>query len=91
MTGHKVQGLTTDTIVLGDISKRHQYGSSGWLYVILSRVRTLQGLTTLTRLTEDPSKFKQRKYVLDEMQRLRQIEEKTLPRLATQHTQTEHP
>ncbi|KAI9555071.1 hypothetical protein GHT06_017586 [Daphnia sinensis] len=91
MTGHKVQGLTTDTIVLGDISKRHQYGSSGWLYVILSRVRTLQGLTTLTRLTEDSSKFKQRKYVLDEMQRLRQIEEKTLHRLSTQHTQTEHP
>ena len=81
MTGHKIQGQTVDSIILGDVSKHHQYGSTGWIYVILSRVRSIQGLITLIRLTEDPKKFKPRKHVVNEMERLRLIEKKTLQRL----------
>ena len=81
MTGHRVQGQTVDSIILGDISTHHQYGSTGWIYVILSRVRSLQGLVTLTRLVEDPKKFKPRKHVINEMERLRHIEQRTLRRL----------
>ena len=81
MTGHRVQGQTVDSIILGDISTHHQYGSTGWIYVILSRVRSLQGLVTLTRLVEDPKKFKPRKHVINEMERLRRIEQRTLRRL----------
>ena len=81
MTGHRVQGQTVDSIILGDISTHHQYGSTGWIYVILSRVRSLKGLVTLTRLVEDPKKFKPRKHVINEMERLRRIEQGTLRRL----------
>lgn len=46
VTGHKVQGKTMDNIVLGSISSIHQYGTTGWLYVVLSRVKKLSGLFT---------------------------------------------
>ena len=38
-TGHKLQGQTKDTIVVSDLF----YGSN-WMYVILSRVKTRNGL-----------------------------------------------
>ena len=53
----------------------------GWLYVVLSRVRTLEGLHTLVMLDPDPSKYKPRLNVIWEMERLRRIEQYTLQRV----------
>jgi hypothetical protein len=44
LTGHKTQGLTTDSIILACLAPKDKSGVSGWLYVILSRVKTIKGL-----------------------------------------------
>ena len=58
LTGHKIQGLTVDSIILGSISKGHRSGVSGWLYVVLSRVKTIEGLFLMEKIEEDPTKYK---------------------------------
>ena len=83
LTGHKVQGKTLDAIILGYLSKHHLYGSSGWIYVILSRVRKLSDFYTLTRLNTDVKKYKPRTHVIREMKRLSAIENVTIQRLKT--------
>ena len=40
ITGHKVQGATLKNIVVASW-KRHSSGMTGWLYVVLSRVKSL--------------------------------------------------
>ena len=47
VTGHKIQGRTLDAVILGSLSKIHKTGRSGWIYVVLSRVKTLNGLFLL--------------------------------------------
>ncbi len=59
----------------------HRSGQSGWIYVILSRVRTLKGLFLLTKLEEDYRKYLPRKNVMKEMSRLRRIEKSTIARI----------
>ena len=81
LTGHKLQAQTLISIILGAVSAIHQYGTTGWLYVVLSRVRTLSGLFLLVKLSEDITKYKPRTIVMKEMERLRSIEAKTLLRL----------
>ena len=81
LTGHKMQGRSLDSIILGDLVGTHKYNSTGWLYVVLSRVRTLKGLFTLALLDTDTRKYKPRWHVIREMERLRRIEERTLERL----------
>jgi hypothetical protein len=81
LTGHKTQGMTLDNIVLGSMSDKHRYGSTGWLYVVLSRVRDISGLFTLAPLSTDLSKYKKRHDVLQEMERLQTIENITLHRV----------
>ena len=44
LTGHKTQGMTLDNIVLDSMGDKHRYGSTGWLYVVLSSVRDISGL-----------------------------------------------
>jgi hypothetical protein len=61
----------------------HHYGATGWIYVILSRVRTLSGLFLLVKLCSDVTKYKPRLNVMREMSRLREIEIRTLIRLAS--------
>jgi hypothetical protein len=39
-TGHKLQGMSKDTLIVNSWS----YGFANWIYVVLSRVRTLSGL-----------------------------------------------
>jgi len=39
-TGHKLQGMSKDTLIVNSWS----YGFANWIYVVLSRVRTLKGL-----------------------------------------------
>ena len=53
---------------------KHRYGSTGWLYVVLSRVRDISGLFTLVPLSTDRGKYKKRHDVLQEMDRLRAME-----------------
>ena len=81
LTGHKMQGQTLQSIVLGNLLGKHKYGSTGWIYVILSRVTTISGLHVMTRLEEEPKKYRSRKDVKDEMKRLGQIEQNTIRRL----------
>jgi hypothetical protein len=47
-TGHKLQGMTKDYLILAEISL-----VPNWLYVVLSRVTTLQGLFLMKPLTLD--------------------------------------
>ena len=83
LTGHKMQGRSVDSIILGDLVGADKYGATGWLYVVLSRVRTLSGLYTLQLLTEDLSKYKPRTAVINEMERLRKIGSQTMNRLCS--------
>ena len=82
ITGHKVQGQSLNSIILGTLSPIHQYGTTGWIYVILSRVRTLSGLFLMVKLCTDVAKYKPRFHVMAEMKRLRAKEKNTLHRLA---------
>jgi hypothetical protein len=56
---------------------------SGWIYVILSRVRKFSNFYTLTRLDTDVRKYKPRSHVIREMKRLLVIEQVTIQRLQT--------
>ena len=40
MTGHKLQGMSKDVLIVNSWN----YGFANWVYVVLSRVRTLSGL-----------------------------------------------
>lgn len=82
VTGHKVQGKSLNHVVLGSLSSIHQYGTTGWLYVVLSRVKKLSGLFTLVKLCTDVKKYKARVDVLKEMIRLEKIEKLTLSRIS---------
>ncbi|KZR97176.1 Uncharacterized protein APZ42_008101, partial [Daphnia magna] len=63
LTGHKVQGISTDSIILGGLSEKDRSGATGWLYVILSRVKTLGGLFVMTNIEQNPVKYKVREDV----------------------------
>ena len=45
-TGHKLQGMSKDTLIVNSWS----YQFSNWIYVVLSRVRTLSDLYLCRRL-----------------------------------------
>ena len=81
LTGHKIQGQSMDSVILGDLQPRFKHGQQGWLYVILSRVRTLKGLYTLVELDLNMSAYKPRLDVMEEMSRLEKIEVETLRQL----------
>ena len=51
-TGHKLQGCTVDSI----LANGWYYGAN-WAYVVLSRVRTMKGLSLTKRLTRDLQKY----------------------------------
>jgi PIF1-like helicase len=90
LTGHKTQGLTLDHLILGHMNGKNKYGNNGWLYVILSRVRDINGLHLLTPLSTDLSKYKKRNDVTDELQRLQAFEVTTVQRVKPLIKQTEH-
>ena len=41
ITGNKLQGLTKDSVIVYSLNR-----NTNWIYVVLSRVRTLKGLKT---------------------------------------------
>ena len=48
-TGHKLQGVTLDDLVISS----WDYGVPNWIYVVLSRLTTLDGLTILEQLDDE--------------------------------------
>ena len=74
-TGHKLQGDTVDALHVADYGRRgYRVNKDGWLYVMLSRVKTLEGLYLSTPLETDPQKFRPRVELQAEMTRLRAID-----------------
>ena len=90
LTGHKTQGLTLNHLILGRMNGKNKYGNNGWLSVILSRVRDINGLHLLTPLSTDLSKYKKRKDVIDELQRLQDIQDTTVQKIKPLIQHTEH-
>ena len=81
LTGRKMQGQTVPSIILGNLSARHKYGRTGWIYVVLSRVTTVSGLKLMTPLENNPEKYKPRDEITDEMGRMVKLEKGTVSRL----------
>ena len=81
LTGHKMQGISTDAIILGSLAPKDKSGNTGWLYVILSRVRTIQGLFLVEKIKENHMEYIMRSDVQREMTRLRKIQLETIKRL----------
>ena len=52
-TGHKLQGCTVDDILVNS-----WHYAANWVYVVLSRVRTMAGLYIREPLSKDLSKYK---------------------------------
>ena len=71
ITGHKLQGLTKDKLIVYSWNK-----SINWIYVVLSRVRTLSGLYLVESLRLKDIKPPSRDYLsfLDRMKALQQKE-----------------
>ena len=79
-TGHKLQGMSKDVLVVNN----WDYRCPNWIYVVLSRVHTIQGLFLLKRLRVD-HEFHADKDLLKEDQRLHELETKTLSLLPWYH------
>ena len=77
ITGHKLQGLTKDNLVVYSWNK-----STNWIYVVLSRVRTLSGLFLVRRLKLSDIKPTSRDY-LSFLGRIRALEQQEFRRCAT--------
>ena len=71
-TGHKLQGMTMDILILAEISL-----VPNWLYVVLSRVTTLKGLYLMQPLSKDMFKRISRN-LREELLFLRGLEQRLL-------------
>ena len=69
-TGHKLQGLSKDYLIVHSWN----YSCANWIYVVLSRVRTLSGLFLCEKLNENKT-FTCDKDLLKEEERLTKLEE----------------
>ena len=65
-TGHKLQGKSLDELVIAE----WRFGVRNWAYVVLSRVRTLEGLYLLQPIPDDVD-FKPHPAYIKMMERLR--------------------
>jgi len=74
-TGHKLQGMSKDNIVVTSWNYRFK----NWIYVVLSRVRTLKGLHLLQKLPLSQD-FSVDTRLLREEERLALLEEKLMLR-----------
>ena len=74
ITGHKLQGLTKDHIIVYSWNK-----STSWIYVVLSRVRKLSGLYLVRSLKLSDIKPPSRDYLLF-MQRMEKVQDSELTR-----------
>ena len=60
ITGHKSQGTTLKNILIADVGN-HASGSTGWLYVVLSRVHDYKNIYLVDPLIDILKKYKNRK------------------------------
>jgi hypothetical protein len=60
LTGHKTQGLNTESIILACLAPKDKSGVSGWLYVILSRVKTIEGLFLRENIEKKSGKIRRK-------------------------------
>ena len=60
-TGHKLQGQTKMHVIVTSWN----YGFKNWIYVVLSRVKTLKGLLLVNKLNDDLTKYQ----ISDELKR----------------------
>ena len=74
ITGHKLQGLTKDNVIVKGWNK-----SVKWIYTVLSRVRTLSGLFIFEKLQLRNIKPPSREY-LDFLERMKKKENEELER-----------
>ena len=69
VTGHKLQGMTKDNVIVVSWNKQ-----INWIYVVLSRVRTLDGLYLFKRLKlkdiKKPESFKEFQAFMERMRRI---------------------
>jgi len=79
-TFHKLQGVSLNRMVIRSWS----YKFPNWIYVVLSRVRTLSGLFICEKLNEN-KKFDVDPNLLEEEKRLQIIEEKLVNVLYTSY------
>jgi hypothetical protein len=77
-TDHKLQGKTLAALVVADPGTVHKDGKTGWLYVALSRVRTLATLYLAQPLSTNMSTYRPRILIMAEMNRLKQLATRTL-------------
>ena len=77
ITGHKLQGLTKDNLIVYSWNK-----STNWIYVVLSRVTTLSGLFLVRRLKLSDIKPTSRDY-LSFLGRIRALEQQEFRRCAS--------
>ena len=82
ITGHKCQGQTEEKVVVGPWTNQHRKGSTGWLYVVLSRVRRLQDIYLIEPLSEDPSTYQPRIHIDNAMIAAKQVEQRVLSRMS---------
>ena len=75
-TGHKLQGMTKDSLIVHSWN----YSFSNWIYVVLSRVRTLSGLFMCKKLEEN-KQFVCDEDLLREEKRLESVERSFLHNL----------
>lgn len=76
ITGHKLQGLTKDNVIVYSWQR-----STNWIYVVLSRVRTLSGLYLFRKLRLSDIKPPTRDYMAF-LGRMRDLEREDLDRVA---------
>ena len=79
-TGHKLQGTTKDSLTVNSWN----YTFTNWIYVVLSRVRTLVGLFLCEKLDENRSFFVDED-LLKEEECLAQIENTFLQNIEFTH------
>ena len=74
ITGNKLQGLTKDSVIVYSLNR-----NTNWIYVVLSRVRTLKGLFIMKRLKLIDIKPPSREY-LEFMNHIKNLEKINLER-----------
>ena len=80
ITGHKLQGLTKDNLIVYSWNKLTE-----WIYVVLSRVKTLNGLYLIRRLKLSDIKLPSRDY-LAFLQRMKDLQSVDLQRFKSYST-----
>jgi ASC-1-like (ASCH) protein len=71
VTGHSTQGMTLDQLIIASWG-RETNNSNGYMYMLLSRVRDPKDLLILDPLPGDMSKYKLRKELMAELDRIRE-------------------